>query len=564
MKSLTELETQLKKLDMKSYRALKDIQGSYAGDQFRLHLDYVQGDPFAAPSRLRLEMNLKDTPVDPGMLTTESRTAALKHLFTKQFESIRRKTENKTGGTGKSGMIMIDTPGREVLDTTSVYLTENTLEFRISCGLPAKGRKILGGQCATLLTNVIPSILSGWLKTYDHSEAQAAVTLSDDQDALRRQLAENGLVSFIADGSILPRRSGSSTRPMKEGAVPFKAPDSLRVTLKKADGSSITGLGIRQGITLIAGGGYHGKSTLLQAVELGVYNHEEGDGREYTVSDASGVKIRAEDGREVRRVNISPFINELPMKKRTDSFSSTDASGSTSQAANIMEALEAGAESLFIDEDTSATNFMIRDARMQRLVVKEKEPITPFIDRIRDLYEQKGVSTVLVLGGSGDYFDVADTVIMMDEYVPHEVTERAKEIAQEYETKRSREAPVPLPDTISRDFEPSLIKQHLDRKGKIQARGLHQISIGREPLPLHSVEQLVHPSQTEALALMLKKLERSESGSLTESIRRIYKEIEEKGIDSLSPFYGKHPGAAALPRFYEACAAINRIRSRQR
>ena len=101
-------------------------------------------------------------------------------------------------------------------------------------------------------------------------------------------------------------------------------------------------MGIRKGITLIVGGGYHGKSTLLKALEAGVYNHIAGDGREFVITDDTAFKLRAEDGRSITGVDISPFIKNLPNKKDTVHFSTEDASGSTSQAANLMEALESG------------------------------------------------------------------------------------------------------------------------------------------------------------------------------------------------------------------------------
>ena len=198
----------------------------------------------------------------------------------------------------------------------------------------------------------------------------------------------------------------------------------------------IQGMGIKKGITLIVGGGYHGKSTLLKALELGVYNHIAGDGREYVITDDTAMKIRAEDGRSIKKVDISMFINDLPNGKDTSAFCTEDASGSTSQAANVVEAMEAGAETFLIDEDTSATNFMIRDELMQRVVNREDEPITPFIDRIRELYEQYGISTILVAGSSGSYFHVADCIVQMNRYKPQEITAFAKEEAADSRCRR--------------------------------------------------------------------------------------------------------------------------------
>ncbi|CAM3725172.1 ABC-ATPase domain-containing protein [Alkalicoccus chagannorensis] len=559
--NVKQLNSQLRSMDNKSYRALKSIQGTYEEASGRkLHIDYVQGDPFAAPSRIRVSFPLSSTPVESNHFDTTARRTAVKHYLTSSFEKTRRKQQTSVGGTGKSGMVMIDTPGPEMLDRSSVYIDQDRVEFRISCGIPAKGRKILGKQAAQLLTELIPETAEQTLRELDMHGLQRIIKLADDQVLLRQKMKENNLVAFAADGALLPRESGASSKPMKGSVIPFQSPEAFRFTFSLSDGSSISGMGIEKGVTLIVGGGYHGKSTLLQAFEHGVYNHEPGDGREYVLADASAVKIRAEDGRSIRNVNISPFINELPMGKKTETFTSADASGSTSQAANIVEAMEAGASTLFIDEDTSATNFMIRDARMQKLVSRDKEPITPFIDRVRQLFDEKGISTILVLGGSGDYFDVADRVIMMDEYIPYDVTERAAQLTDEFRTIRSMEGEAAFPGSLERPFHADVINKKLDQKGKIQARGLHQISIGKTPLPLHDVEQLVSSSQTETIAAVLKWAGKQSPRPLTQLLDDCMNLIEKDGIDAVSPFQG-HPGSLAMPRRYEIAAALNRIRS---
>eukprot|EP00438_Fugacium_kawagutii_P004327 Skav220059 [mRNA] locus=scaffold1709:61262:63212:- [translate_table: standard] len=213
----------------------------------------------------------------------------------------------------------------------------------------------------------------------------------------------------------------------------------MEVSITLPHAGTVTGMGITRGVSVIVGGGFHGKSTLLHALQLGIYNKVPGDGREHVVCEPSAVKIRAEDGRSVKCTDISPFINNLPfgklavmgtmaLWKATTEFSTGDASGSTSQAANIIEALEVGAMSLLVDEaprrqtdDTCATNFMIRDEKMKALVAPDKEPITAFVRKVRPLFEELGVSTILVVGGSGDFFTVADAVIMMDEWLGYNV-----------------------------------------------------------------------------------------------------------------------------------------------
>ncbi|MCR6096432.1 ABC-ATPase domain-containing protein [Salipaludibacillus agaradhaerens] len=561
---MEHLSKQLIKLDGKSYRALKSIQGAYDGDMVTLFIDYVQGDPFAAPSRVRVFIPHTHTDLNPSDYVKPDQMIALKHFFAKECHKQLQNVKNTISGTGKSGLIFIDVPGQEVIDRTAVFMTPKGIEFRLSCGLPAQGRRILGHQANTLLTSLLPKIIINTVKNYDRESLKKALILANDQKHIRLELKKRQLVSFIANNSILPRKTGVSHKPMlTQDAVPFESPAKDEIILKLPSGKQIRGMAIKKGVTLITGGGYHGKSTLLQAIEKGVYNHEIGDGREYVITDESAIKIRSEDGRMIKHVNISPFINDLPFGKTTEDFSSQNASGSTSQAANIMEALEMDTTLLLIDEDTSATNFMIRDARMQQLVRKDKEPITPFIDRVQDLYTEKGISSILVIGGSGDYFDVADVIYMMEEYQPFNKTREAKKIAQDLLTQRTAEISKPF-QTLKqkRMIDKRRLFQLFDKKEKVESKGLHNIKIGKTIVDLTYLEQLVHQSQTQALALMIKRIIKhsKEPLALKEAINDLYEKLEHQGIDSLSPFAGQHPGDFALPRKLELAAAINRIR----
>ncbi|MFQ5906546.1 MAG: P-loop domain-containing protein, partial [bacterium] len=370
----------------------------------------------------------------------------------------------------------------------------------------------------------------------------------------------------VADNSRLPRRGGIDDRPMERpGAIPIVSPESLRAAFTTPNSGTITGMAIPEGVTLIVGGGYHGKSTLLRAIERGVYNHIPGDGREFAITDPAAVKVRAEDGRRVEKVDISAFLTNLPTGKDTRSFSTDDASGSTSQAANIVEAIEVGARLLLMDEDTCATNFMIRDKRMQELVSKDKEPITPFLDRVRDLYSEFGVSSILVLGGSGDYFDVADTVISMDTFQPRDVTAEAKTVAVKYQTQRMSETAHEFQKIIqraplSRSFNPRRDK----RRVKIDAKSLYQISFGYTMIDLLCVEQLVDIGQTRAIGDAIHYISRKYAGrsySMSEIVNKVSGDIEQNGLDVLSPFKGEVYGGYALPRKFEVAAAVNRMRT---
>ena len=430
------LESHLRALDGRGYKAYQSIRGEYDFNNFRLFIDHVQADPFAGPSRLRARVDQRRASFPQNLYSISVRRIALCDALTRGFAAALQRHVRGERGSGRSGEMRMDSGGQEVLERTSCIIDDEFVEARFSVGLPAAGRTVLGREAARMLAEELPQMVQSGLffSSYSSGSLQRFVDAVEDQEVLRDQLAGRGLVGFVADGSVLPRESGGSQRPLQgERVVPFTAPAELRVELVAPHQGPISGIGIPEGVTLIVGGGYHGKSTLLDALARGVYPHIPGDGRDYAVTRAGAMKIRAEDGRRVERVDISPFITHLPFGKETRSFSTERASGSTSQAANIIEALEAGASVLLIDEDTSATNFMVRDSRMQRLVPKEMEPITPLVDQVRNLYREHRVSTIIVMGGNSDYFEVADTIIAMHEYAPRVVTEEA----------RSRAVPMP-------------------------------------------------------------------------------------------------------------------------
>ena len=372
----------------------------------------------------------------------------------------------------------------------------------------------------------------------------------------------------MANGSILPRQSGVSDRPMKDG-IPFVSPKSMEVTLDLPHHGPLSGMGIRRGITLIVGGGYHGKSTLLEALELGVYNHIAGDGREYVITDDSALKIRAEDGRSIKKTDISMFINNLPNKKDTRAFYSEDASGSTSQAANVIEGMESGAKVFLIDEDTCATNFMIRDELMQRVVCREEEPITPFIERARFLYEKCGISSILVAGSSGAYFYIADTILQMDRYVPKDITEFAKKEAGQYASAaaavQGRPAVQKLPDPALPSFQrvPSCnMALRRDDRLKTRTRGTDDVQLGHENIDLRYLEQLADQEQTAALSYILALAEKNlldGRKTMTQLVDAICALMDQKGLAGLSSG-GYLPTDLAMPRRQEIFACFNRYR----
>jgi len=558
-----KLKKELARIDNRGYKAYKDIAGAYRVEAFTLYIDHVQGDPFAAPSKMRLRLP-GDRAAFPGALyENRHRRVALEDFLLRVFDrALDRVTEGRRG-SGKSGLLAVDRPGQEILERTAVVVTDDFVEVRFVAGLPARGRKILGYQAMEMLLDDLPAAGRAALYYTEHDPdvVRRHVETKEDSVLLRRELDALEAVAFVADDAILPRRSGISDLPLvRSGAVPFASPDSLRRTVDLPGAGRISGMIIPRGVTLIVGGGYHGKSTLLRALDRGIYDHVPGDGRERVVSDPSAVKIRAEDGRSVAGVDISPFIGDLPDGTDTARFRTPTASGSTSQAAGISEALEMGAQCLLVDEDTSATNFMVRDRRMQLLVHRDREPITPFIDRVRQLSRDEGVSSVLVLGGSGDYFDVADTVIMMDTYRPRDVTGEARKVADTHPTGRVLEGGEAFPGVTHRRPDPGSVDPRRKGRVRVRARGLSTIQFGAEDIDLSMVEQLVDPSQTRAVGDILVYAKKYMERPLREVLARVEEDLEEKGLEAISPFRG-HPGDYARPRMMEVAAALNRLRS---
>jgi predicted ABC-class ATPase len=555
---MQRLRSTLDRIDRKGYGAYKDLQGSYDLREFDLFVDRVQRDPFAPPSLVRVRT--KDNRFEPVLFENPVRRVAFEDFLTRQVETALRHAVKGNRGSGGSGRIEIQRASQVVLPRASVVVESNFVEARMGVGLPARGRTVDARAAQTMLLEELPRVVREALTPagVDPEAAHVHVEVVEDADHLRKRLPDLGLVAFVADGATLPRESGASDRPLREGAVPFESPEEFRVTVELPNRGEVSGMGIPEGVTLVAGGGFHGKSTLLSALSLGVYDHVPGDGRELVVARADAVKIRAEDGRSVAGVDISGMIGELPGGRPTTSFSTTNASGSTSQAANIAEAVEIGTSLLLVDEDTSATNFMIRDERMRELV--RKEPISPFIDLVRPLHDSLGVSTVVVVGGVGDYLDVADHVILMEDYEPRDATKRAREVRERFPARvppKSGAASRPR----GRRVRASSIDLRRGRRETARGRGLYTIELGRERVDLSYLEQLAEAGQTEAIARSIGEFAAGNaSREVTEVVNGALGSIRESGLDSLGNFRG-HPGELSLPRPQEVAAAINRIRS---
>ncbi len=568
MQQASDLQNLLRSIHRKSYPAYKSLKGVYQFDRYLLSIDHVQGDPFASPSHISVRISHRDAGFPSQYYKDKITKITLCDYLTRQFEQQVNRYTFRAKGSGKSGLISVTHCGQEVLERTACEITEKGITARFFIGFPANGRTINAPELEKILFEFLPVCVQKafFYKNLSGSQVEQAIFLAEDQAYIRSELARRSLTAFVADGSILPRESGISSRPMKD-SVPFYSPETLRISMQLPHKGTITGMGIPRGITLIVGGGYHGKSTLLNALELGVYNHIPSDGREYVITDETALKLRSEDGRFVKDVDISLFINDLPNKKDTRRFSTEDASGSTSQAAGIVEGMEAGSQVFLLDEDTSATNFMVRDAFMQKVIQREKEPITPFLERAGDLYEKAGISTILVAGSSGAFFHIADTIIQMDNYKPVDITSSTKELCREYPLLSPCTPAFRLPEScriMTKPASPTRHKGNTHEPERLKAKihGKDGFSLGRQDIDLRYVEQLIDSEQTASLGLLLKyAAEHLIDGkrSLPEIVHYLNQQLWKNGLSFFSD--GSYiPCGYAMPRIQEIFSCFNRFR----
>ncbi|MGW5641285.1 ABC-ATPase domain-containing protein [Saccharopolyspora sp. NPDC003752] len=540
------LRQELRAMHGASYGRYKSLGGRWSFGGFTLEVQRVQPDPFAPASRCEVRVDPAVAGFPEQLWSTPVRARALAGYLVRAV--YRRLHDSR---------LRVDAGRQEVLDRSACQIAGGAVVLRLGIDLPGRGRTIDGRQAEQALCDELPDAVEAALRwaTADQRRLREFVDSIEDTDALRRMLPDLGLVAFVADGAMLPRRSGVDERPLTDG-VPFAAPESLSVEVDLPNRGRVRGMGVPEGITLIVGGGFHGKSTLLRALEFGVYDHVPGDGRELVVCREDTVKVRAEDGRRVHRVDVSPFVGHLPTGADTTDFSTDNASGSTSQAASIVEAVEAGAKVLLVDEDTAATNLMIRDARMQALVAKESEPLTPFVDLIRPLHAAHGVSTVLVMGGSGDYMDVADQVLMLDAYHARDVTERARQLAAAPTGRRSEAGA--FPQVRHRVVDPRSIPTE---RPKVRARGVDALTLGESTVELRGVEQVVDPAQVTGIGLALVSCARrgvlDGARTVAEVLDAFAADVAERGVLAVDERY---VGDFAVPRRFELAAALNRLR----
>lgn len=535
---------------------------------------------------------------------TDSSTAAADcclRAFLPYIDALNGDLYNRSRPDEENGKYFLYHPGGEILERNSVFFSmfppkdyrngngniiyllpgedcgspRLCLCFRMQVQLPKKKLR----KSIQMLCNDLPDAVERFIAEFDHAAFENAARLGQKQAAIRQWLKGSGYCAFLANGSVLPRAKGTDLA--MENAVPFRSTPEDEIEV-----CGVQGMGIIKGVTVITGGGYSGKSTLLDAISAGIYDHAPGDGRELCITDSHAVTVSAEDGRSVMHCNISPFIQWLPGGDTAD-FSTDRASGSTSQAANIMEAVDFGAKLLLIDEDRSATNFMIRDSRMKELI--RNEPIVPFTDRVNELFREKDVSTILVIGGSGEYLSVADKVYLMEDFQIHDVTKEAKEICLEEEVPTAKEGAtteqfctmeqicpekqVPTANFVRRaDWGQHRI---LHRDGfssypegsgseRLLVSDLGFICIGDERIDIRGLHDIITGGQLDALGYMLRYLEISNRDQIIDLKRQIddlYEKIGQEGLDCVFSSYFTATGRFLdLPRKQELMMLVSRMR----
>jgi len=545
---MENLHTLLKRIDGKAYKAYKEILGEYNFNNYILKILHVQGDPFANPSVFEISFSLLKFGFSPEFFNTNSRKVAFEDYILRTIFEYLSKLSNKS--------ISIYKPSQEILKRSCVEINSEIIKIKFYVCLPAKGRRVLAKETIEIVETQIPS-LTDKIKKINEKKLEAHIILNENANLFRNKLKELGIKVFIGNNSILPRKNAIDDSPLKN-AIKFQAPQNLEETISLKNGFSLTGMAIRDGVTILTGGGFHGKTTLLNAIEKGIYNHIAGDGREYVFTTEDAVKVRTENGRSVNKVNISSFIKNLPFKKDTVEFTTENASGSTSQASNIIEALELGCRLLLIDEDTSATNFLLRDKKITELISENHEPITPFISRVQGMYRKNGISTILVIGGLGEYFHVADKVLLMENYKLIDATEKARNIIKKYETISIIDKKIEFNQRYFNMVE--TIKIFNTKKVKIKNKGLNDLFIGKNEVDLKYIEQIVENGQINFIGELLRKiftrrdLEKLNINDILETYNR---RLENENICDL---LGIEHASLVYARKFEVASAINRIR----
>ncbi len=576
---MQNLKTQIESIADQPYRHIRKLNGSYKFPGFDFRFIRIQGSPGANPASIaEITVPVKATGFPDLFMAKSIYRIAMADFIIRRFKlGIDRIAKQNRGRDGSGSFYTIEF-SQKMLQRDCILFVDNDIELRFIFSLPAKGSgggQFDAGQAWLMFEKELTAMVDFALyyKNYDQASRQLLDRYLDVQhkrEQIKNYLQKNGLTVFINNGAILPRQSGIDDRPaIGKNIVPFQSPMSCQVDIPISDTEVIQGMAIKEGITCITGGGYHGKSTLLQAIIAGVYAHIPDDGREYIVTREDAVFIRAEEGRSIRNVYISAFIGMLPNGMNTEQFSTDNASGSTSQAAMIVESLEAGSNLLLFDEDSCATNLMLRDELIAKVMSSTQEPIKPLYNSLRSLWCQYHVSMIFVVGGLGRFLQKADTCLLMDNYQCQDITAKVREELGEIKNEIQHKIKFSSQRYLASDnFDPAYINQRLNKQIPKRIKSLRnaprQLEYGMDLINLEALPQLIEASQILAIGYCLLRLKKAmeHQGSKTHTIKYwldwLYQQLERHGLCFLQPEY---PGLLSLPRRNEVAAAINRTRS---
>ncbi len=575
---MNRLITTMKALDLKPFRVIQSLKGTFRYPFFQLKFLRIQGSPGAHPASIAaIHLNPADYGFPVIFLQSRERKRALAEFLIRRFhEGIRRFARQNRGADGSGSFHTVEL-SQVMLERDAVVFNGNRLELRFIVSFPSRskgGGSFDAEQAVAMLDGELNRICSF---TFDYlafddgarEELEAFASVLEDRRQIEAVMQKEGWVAFIPDGSVIPRRSGVDDRPMgADEAIEFNSPNTLKVTIP-LETKPVSGMALKEGVTVITGGGFHGKSTLQKALERGVYPHIPGDGRERIVTRQDAVMIRSEEGRSVRRVDISAFVRDIPGGKQTHSFSTENASGSTSQAANIMEALEVGSRLLLFDEDSCATNFLVRDQLIRKIIPPDREPVKPLYDAARSLWEQHDISSVLVVGGLGIFLKKADTVLLLDEYRCMDGTSKVRSLLGNLEKQEKFPFDIPAPRELSiRNFDPSYTNTRLQKTAPVRIKPLRKspgkLEYGMDLIDLKAIPQLVEAPQTQTIGMLILELRKklAASSGTGRTMRDMLEEIENRiSEQGLSIVESDYPGTLSKPRLYELAAAVNRMRS---
>ena len=575
----TQLKMLIASLENAPYHKIQSLRGRFQFPHYTFQFLRIQGSPGANPASIaNLSIPIKASGLPEQSLATSFAQLALADFLIRRFNQGIVKFVQQNRGKDGSGSFHTIELSQKMLQRDCVLFSKNSIELRFIFSLPANGsggRQFDAKQTWLMFEQELSPLVDFTFFYHGYSEASQNLlnkflAVQKNRQAIKHYMKKNGLCVFISNGALLPRLSGIDDKPdLAEKIEKFQSPKTLLVEIPLHENSTIKGMGIKQGITCITGGGYHGKSTLLQAILAGVYAHIPGDGREYIVTRDDAVFTRAEEGRSIRQVNISPFIRQLPNGKKTENFSTDNASGSTSQAASIVEAIELQSHLLLFDEDSCATNFLYRDELIKKILDKKNEPIKPLYTCIRSLWKQHKISMIFVVGGLGSFLQKADTCLLMDNYQCKDITGKARkslgEIIEEDQDHLIFSSNRPL---SSQNFDPSYTNQRLKKTIPIRIKDLRnaprQLEYGMDLINLEALPQIAEAPQMRSIGYCLLTIKQqmcdnsNKPQTIYDWLQWLTKKLDQEGLPCLQTTY---PGLSSRPRLYEIAAAINRIRS---